>query len=314
MSMLTSRLGRRDRGAAEEPVQPAAAPAEAAPDTGTAEMPDTSSPLTGDGVTPAGVAAAAERFTAAAAAVRDRADRDRAEAERVLADARAEVARIVAEAEATARPLARSAEADDAEAARLAESARVLGCESGIAATAEKAEKADALVAQLEAERDRLTADVAGIGEELAGLAADRRQTDARLAEADESGDLDAAAAHIARTTAIDRRSAKLERDRATALARLDEIGTGEMLPTWPQKLLADAITQAGNHHGSVRTGLNWIWPERDEAVADRKREEWRLILEAQSERIRGEQAAAGKPEGRTVLRGQQGQVVVKRG
>ncbi len=284
------------------------------PVTGEAELPDITTPLTGD-VTPDDITAMAERFIAAAAVKRDRAGRAEAEAARVRAEAHERAQAIIAAAEEIARPLDRSAAADKAEAPTLAEFGRVLGCDVGTAANARQADQADARVAQLTAERKQLAARLGEIAAEVASLAARRREADARLAEADESGDLDMTAGQMARAGAIDRRTAKLGRDRASVLARLDQIGTGEHLPgIHPQKELYAAITQASCLHGEVRRSLNWVQPHRPEAIADARRKEFGAIMDAQRERTAGEQAAAARGQQRTtVLSGPNGQTVVTR-
>jgi hypothetical protein len=270
--------------------------------------PDTITPLA-DPAAAADITAAADRHRQAAGLAQERSGQDAAEAERLRADARERAARIIAEAESVAGPLEEAARSAGDRSVQLAETARQL---TALAGQAAKGEEAASQAAALEDESERLTARVAEVGAELERLEAAGQDVAARRAEARESGDLDDLASLIARATAIGERIADLRSTRDAAQARLAAIGTGEMLPTWPQKELAEARRQAGNH--SVSRALDGIWPDRPEAIAAREREEWHLLLDAQAERIRDEQAAAGQPEGRTVTRGPQGQVVVRRG
>lgn len=264
-----------------------------------AEIPDTDTPLTGH-VSPEDIDAAAERFTVAAAALADRAGRYRAEAARIRADLQAEIARLTAIAEAAAAPLDGSAADDDAKVASLAEPRRVLGIQAGPEGTARKAERADARVAELRAERERLEAQGADLGGRLANLAARRQEADSRRAAALDSEDLAEMADQIALAAAIDESSRKLAGDRDAARARLAEIGDGQLLPTWPQKLLYDAMTQAGNLHRTIEDGLNWIWPARPEAVAARER---RLDRDAADYAARQRaDAARERPQARTII------------
>lgn len=249
--------------------------------TMTTQAADPLAPLTGE-VTAGDITAAAEAHLRAAEGRQQDAERDQAEGDELLAAARAEAERIIGEAEAAARPLAEAAALAGREAAGLAERARQLGY---AAALAVKAEAQQAAVRALEDERDELTAKAADLGRRLAELDAERRAAETELAAAREDADLERMTSLRNRTGSIGDLADTLRAQRAPLLARLDAIGDGEMSPVWPQKPLAEARRVADSR--SVRDALNWIFPDRPEAVHDRDREELRRIFE-------GRQAAEG--------------------
>ncbi|HZR53631.1 MAG TPA: hypothetical protein VFB06_29505 [Streptosporangiaceae bacterium] len=268
---------------------------------------DPVAPLTG-AVTADDITAAAEAHRRAAEGRQEDAERDQIEAEELLAAARAHAERIVGEAEAAARPLAEAAALARREAAALAERARQLG---SAAALAVKAEAQQAAVRALEDERDELAAKAAGLASRLAELDTERRAAETELTAAREEADLERMTSLRNRIGSIGDLAGTLRAQRAPLLARLDAIGDGEMSPIWPQKLLAEARRVADSR--SVRDALNQAFPDRPEAVRDREREEFRLTIDAQRERI-AEEAAAQKRSRQSVSVNQAGlQTVIRR-
>lgn len=243
---------------------------------------------------PADLAAAAEQHRGEAEQARERAVQARAEAETLLGCARAEAARIVAEAEAAARILTTAATAGEHEAGTLEEQGRLLDAAAGGTAQAEEAE---ARAAELEGERDRLREQAAGLGEQLGKLAADRGDLEARLTAALAAGDIDTITTVRGRITASDELAESLSGQRPAAQARIDAIGTGEFLPLWPQKELAEVRRIASGHRGAIRRVLNAAYPDRPEAVEDARRERYRAVAEVHAARAAEE--ARRKPEPR---------------
>lgn len=247
-------------------------------------------------------AATAEEITAAIGAhrqaeeaARESAARDREEAEGLLAAAQAEAARIIGEAEAAARPLSEAAKLAEREAGALAERATRLG--SALAA-ATRAEAGQAAADALEEERAELAAKIADLGNRLAALDGERREAETALAAARDDADLEAMTSPRNRLDSIRDLAGALSRQQAPLAARLAEIGDGhETFATHPLLRalppLAQARQDAAGGRRTVRDALNWAWPDRPEAVRDREREELRLILEAQHQRIDEEAAAA---------------------
>lgn len=277
--------------------------AEVAGELDLAGEPVVTTPLTDD-ATAAAIDAAAERHRQAAEDARQRAGHEHGEAARLLADARAQVDRITTEAEALARTLSGSAAIAEREAETLDEHARVLAV---AASNAAEADRAEARAGVLEAERHQLADQVADIGTRLSRLAADKRDLEPQLAEATDSADLDLMTGLRGRLDSIRDLEASLTARRTTLLARTEEIGDGtETFTTHPLLRvlppLALAYQAAAGARQGARQALNRAFPGRPEAVADAAREEWRLIFEAQAERLTGEVAAQQAPRRQSVV------------
>jgi hypothetical protein len=243
-------------------IDPLASPEAGAEAADSAGMPDVSEPLKDDAA-PAGFAALAGRRRLAAEQARSTAERDRTEAETLLAGARAEVARIMAEAETSASTLGVSAAKAERDAGIFEEDARLL---SAAASAQAQAVAADTRVAELEDERDRLTAVAAELGERLGRLRGERGHLAGQLAAALDAADIDAATAHRGRAGSLDGVISALAGQQAAAQARITAIGDGTVQP-WPQKELYEARTAAWQHRRGLRDALNMVWPGRAEAV-----------------------------------------------
>lgn len=233
----------------------------------------------------------------AAAELGRQAERDEAAAAEILAAARAEAARIMAAGEAQAAPCTAAATAAREQAATRSECGQRLARTAGIAA---EAEAADARVAALEAERDTLAEERAQIAASLAEQANRRRDLDLQLTAALAGTDDDLLVMLKGRLDGIGAREEHLRGRLAPVVARLDEIGDGQMSPIWPQKELAEARRVADPGRRSVRAALNHAQPGRPEAVADRAREHDRLVGEAAS-RLAAE-AQRGPDQPRTIV------------
>lgn len=231
------------------------------------------------------ITAAAERQRQAAAALGQQAARDQAEAGEILAAARDEAARIMAAAEAEAQPLAASAAAATREAGARTESARVL---AGAAAMAAEDEAADARVRALEDERAGLDEKQAELGRRWSERDAQRRELEPQLAAALDGDDLDLITTLRTKLDNIRAHQDALRAQQAPIIARLQEIGDGEMSPIWPQKELAEARRVADPERRRVRGMLNAALPDRPEAAVDKARRDAQIM-----DRIRQERAAA---------------------
>jgi chromosome segregation ATPase len=240
------------------------------------------------------LAAMAGELLAEAEAERGREAEQREGAGAILAEARAQAAAIIASAETAAGIL--SAEADQA--GKTAAGLEQRGRWAGAAARgAEAAEEAEARAAALVAERDRCAARIAEVNGQLADLAGQRADAEARLDGARQRGDVDDITALRGRLDALADLAASVSAHRAQAQARIEAIGTGQFLPgeRTPRELYR-ALTDASSHRSSVRQALNMLYPDRPEAELDRRRAEYqRELLPRPSD-------APGTPEPRTFV------------
>lgn len=219
----------------------------------------------GDDATSGDIAAAAERHNSAAAAARARAGHGRYEAEKILTAARNEAARIMAAAEAQAGPLTADATEAEEHAKVLEEQGRRLTRGASYMA---KAEKQEALIRDLRAERQQLGGRAAAAAEQLKRLAARRRELESQLGAATGADDLAVDLAdQVARVAEAER---QVTAERTAALKRFNEIGA-EDWPHFPKPPLAEAVSLAYGPRRTAAEILDEVWPDRPEAVHRRE-------------------------------------------
>jgi len=200
-----------------------------------------------------------------------------------------------AEAEADARSRGTSADQAEREAHGVAERAR--WADSAIAKAAEAASE-DADVARREAKRSELLERIASFGERLATLRANKDQAEAEVADAQETDDADLIAAAEMRLSGFESAITKREGEQANAQRDLAEIGDGTGRGT-----LLEARNRASAAHADAERMFRDAFPDSAAAIAWRQREDWRLIGEAQRERLAEEQRAAQQPRRQSVVR-----------
>lgn len=257
-------------------------------------------PPAGD-ATAAEIAELEEQFQLAADAAASRAERDQAEYDTRMEAAREEAARLIAEREREYRARAESAAEARQLAESLAETPKLLRAAADYAA---KAEAAEAAVQALEAERDGLVATEAEISGELADLAAEKRDLEPQAAAA--LGGTDRALITRLRNE-LDSIGAQEDTRRtqlAPVLARLEEIGDGEMSPIWPQKALAEARRVAHGARSTAASALNHALPDRPEAVAAARRAHEQLLDRAAADQRAAARQAAQYAQPRTFVAG----------
>lgn len=218
----------------------------------------------------------------------------RAEADVTVSAARAQAERLVADAEQHARKLTADANAAEKEAARLDERAGYLAHAEALRGEIPGAEED---IVRLATEADGLREQADGLGRRLAELGEQREQTGVQLATARERGDVEAVTELRGRLAAVDEVVAVLQgqqqaaQDRLTAVGDAD--GTGELgaaARRW-QRLQAD-----------LRAVLNWLDPNRPEAVQDRLVADLQMALAANVQRI-AEETAPPAPTHDVVVR-----------
>jgi hypothetical protein len=283
--------------AAEPAGQPDDVPETVPEDLAAAEFPIPEPPA-GD-ATAAEIAELGEQCHLASDAAASRAERDQAEYDARMDAVREKAARMIADEEAQARPLAETAAKASVAAGELGETRKLLHTAGGFAA---KAEAVEAAVRALEAERDDLAGREADIGRQLAGLAAEKSDLEPKLANALDSDDRGLITQLRNDLDSISAQEDKRRAQQAPLLARLADIGDGEMSPIWPQKELAEARRVAHGHRRQAASALDYALPGRPEAVAARERAHEQLLDRMESEQRAADRRAAQQAQRRQVV------------
>ena len=241
---------------------------------------------------PDDLAGAAEQLRAEAEAARGRAFEAITEAERRLTAAHLEAAQLVETAQGEAHDLNTEARAASRQADGLEQRAAWL--DNAVAEQA-RTGQADQRVSALETERDQQAEVVAQTTARLAQLTDQRSDVEEQLAAAREAGNVEAITDLRGRLGGIDDLAATLTSQRATAQDRLGQLGDGEH-----RGELAEARRAAAASRAAASRILRDVFPDSAEAVEWRAREEFRLTIAAQRERL-ADEAGAGQPRQRRI-------------
>lgn len=225
-----------------------------------------------------------ETLRARAAELRQAAEQARAERETVLTDAQAEADRLIADARQKAGELWKAASEADRAAAKVEERLSYIARREQLDELIPAAEQNALALAD---EGDRLREQTHALDHRLGELAAERQETSTALAAASNTGDVDQTVETRTRLAALDDVTAALTRQRDGLMARLQAIGEPD-----GHGEVASALGKYQRLQAEQRRILNALDPSRPEAEADRLTEEFRLVLNANAQRIREEQAA----------------------
>lgn len=228
-------------------------------------------PFLRDDSSPDEIAAVAAIWQRQADASSEQASAARAEAESVTSAARAEANRILATADAAARELLAVAARAESVTSEAAERARVghanVERQAGVLAACEH-------LAAVEREREDLGSQIGELAGNAARLRAELAETAKDIEAARETGDLDALAGLRVRSDAIADLISDAERRQGAAQARLAAIGDGSRHP--------GELWEARRHanRSGIRQALNFVQPDRPEAIADGRRDQERALAD----------------------------------
>ena len=239
-------------------------------------------------IVPDDLAAAAVALREAGKDAGEQAIRCRTEAESVVSASRAEADRVISDGHAKALPLIADATALERNATELGGRSKHLEHAARQEALAEEHE---AKTAGLSAEREHLIGVIiAGLNSRLGQLAEDRQRIEAGLAKARNAAAVRRIASLKSQLEATGEAVTALTGQRASAQARVDQIGDGTQ--TWTGELL-DALTAAQAHRTALTKALDELYPDRPGAELRRDLVNLKNVLGANLERM----AEEAKPE-----------------